>query len=136
MINHFKNDGLNYPESLTNRIINQIFTDYNLQLENLNIIQYTDIELLNLNRSALNHDYLTDIITFNYKELPKVDGELFISFERALENEVVLKKANEIIRYIIHGCLHLCGIDDSTKELKNQIHFLEDKYLNTFHVKH
>lgn len=136
MINHFINSGINYSTDLIDEIIGQIMNDYKMVIHNLNIIQFTDDELLNLNKSALDHNYFTDIITFNYTEKPNIDGELFISFERATDNELKFRKKNEIIRYIIHGCLHLCGLEDSNKELKNQIHFLEDKYLNMFHVEH
>jgi rRNA maturation RNase YbeY len=136
MINHFINKGIEYPIELLDEITNQIFGDYDMIIRNLNIIQYTDDELLNLNKKVLNHNYYTDILTFNYLEKPDIDGELFISFERVIDNQLKFKKRNEIIRYIIHGCLHLCGIEDSTPELKNQIHLLEDKYLNMFHVEH
>ncbi|MFY0675488.1 MAG: rRNA maturation RNase YbeY [Bacteroidia bacterium] len=136
MISHFKNNGIDYSIELVDRIVLRIFSDYGMNFNDLNIIQFTDIELLELNRNVLDHDYFTDIITFNYENFPSINGELFISFERALENQDTFNKENEIIRYIIHGCLHLCGIEDSSQELKNKIHYLEDTYLNMFHVKH
>ena len=65
MINHFINKGIEYPIELLDQITKQIFSDFDMIIRNLNIIQYTDDELLNLNKEVLNHNYYTDILTFN-----------------------------------------------------------------------
>ncbi|MGB0429223.1 MAG: rRNA maturation RNase YbeY [Bacteroidia bacterium] len=136
MITHFTGNGFKYNQALINEILIKIFTDFNISLVSLNIIQLTDDELKDVNIQFLQHDYYTDIITFNYGSDLYIEGELYISFERALENEKIFHKQNEIIRLIIHGALHLCGLDDNTDKLKEQIHLKEDYYLDMFHVKH
>jgi len=83
----------------------------------LNFIFTSDEELLQKNKQFLNHNTLTDIITFDYCEGNKLIGDIFISTDRVKENA---KKFNvefeeELHRVIIHGTLHLCGYKDKTK---------------------
>lgn len=128
MIEHFFNNGIKYSTKVCDRIIGKMFNDYQLNLGDLKIIQLSDDELLQVNKDFLNHDYYTDIITFTLNTKP-IEGELYISYERVLENEKLNSSKNEIYRIVFHGCLHLIGFEDFTKELKKQIHILEDKYL-------
>ncbi len=76
-----------------------------------------DESLLEINKSFLNHNTLTDIITFDYCEEKKVNGEIYISVERVKENakKFNVDFENEILRVIIHGVLHLCGYKDKSK---------------------
>jgi len=98
---------------------------------NLNIIFVTDDELMEINKKFLEHDYYTDIITFNYKEKKKISGDLFISIERVMENAIKFKSSvtNEFLRVIIHGVLHIIGYNDKTYNEKKEIRNKENFYL-------
>ena len=76
--------------------------------------------MLNLNQRHLKHDNHTDILTFSYKDQPIIESEIFISIERARENAKIYSETleNETLRLISHGLLHILGMKDSTKALK------------------
>ncbi len=92
----------------------------------------SDQYLLELNRSALDHDYYTDIITFDYCEGKTVSGDLFISVDRVEDNAKNLGNSfrDELHRVMIHGVLHLCGYQDKTKKEEQTMREKEDYYLN------
>lgn len=73
-----------------------------------------DEKILEVNREYLQHDYYTDIITFDYTEDDIISGDIFISLDTVLSNSVQLGVSyeQELYRVIIHGILHLCGIND------------------------
>lgn len=98
----------------------------------INIIFCSDAYLLNINRSFLNHDYETDIITFPTTETEEISGELYISLDRVQDNAALLKLdfLQELHRVIIHGILHLCGYDDKKPSLKQKMSAREDFYLS------
>ena len=87
------------------------------QLGTINYIFCTDDELLEINIKHLNHNTLTDIITFDYTEGKKIHSDIFISIERVIENAKKFKVTfdEEFHRVMIHGILHLCGYKDKTK---------------------
>ncbi len=87
-------------------------------LGDLTIIFCSDDYLLEVNREHLDHDYYTDIITFDYSIFPIVSGDLFISVDRVKENAIDFNVSfeHELHRVIIHGFLHLCGYFDKTNE--------------------
>lgn len=88
----------------------------------------SDTYLLELNKKFLEHDYFTDIITFDYCEDDVVSGDLFISIDRIMENaeENNVSKEEELHRVIIHGVLHLLGYSDKTPQQAQQIREQED----------
>lgn len=132
-INHFIGNGIAYNTSICDRVIEKIFSDKCQKVRVLNIVQVTDDELLDINKSHLNHDYYTDIITFRTDDGDDIEqGELYISYERALENEIG-EEGSEIRRLIYHGCLHLTGMNDTTKRERELMRREEDRYLQ-FHV--
>ncbi len=90
----------------------------NKELGDITLIFCSDDYLLDVNRQHLDHDYYTDIITFDYSDFPVVSGDLFISVDRVKENAHDFKVSfeHELHRVIIHGFLHLCGYFDKTKE--------------------
>lgn len=100
-------------------------------LGEINVIVVTDGELLEINKKFLNHDYFTDVITFNYNENDNVSGDIYISIDRINENAEKLKDNpdTEFNRVIIHGLLHLLGYNDKTPDQKVQIRSKEDTYL-------
>ncbi len=100
----------------------------------INFIFCSDDYLLNLNQQYLNHNTLTDIITFDYsKEAAKnqISGDIFISAERVEENALKFGKTkeNEMQRVVIHGVLHLLGYKDKTKTTKAEMTRQEDACL-------
>lgn len=94
----------------------------------INYIFCGDEYLHQMNVEFLEHDTLTDIITFPYEAFPLVSGDLFISTERVKENASDLKLAyqDELHRVIIHGILHLCGQRDKTEEQAAEMREQED----------
>ena len=94
----------------------------------------TDEELLKINKQFLNHSTYTDIITFDYCEENIIHGEIYISFERVIENAKKENETfeNETLRVIIHGILHLCGFKDKTLKDKKTMREKEDQMLAFF----
>jgi rRNA maturation RNase YbeY len=98
----------------------------------LTIVFQTDDELLQLNKQALGHDYYTDILTFEIeRDSNSLEGELYISLDRAKENALRYKETlrNELARLAIHGMLHLAGYDDKTPAGKREMRKKEKEFL-------
>ena len=89
-------------------------------------------QMIKINKKHLNHNYLTDVLAFNYSEGNKIQGDVFVSEEmvRANAQEYAQGFSDELLRVMLHGLLHLCGHNDKTPEQQNRIRDLEDKYLN------
>ena len=105
--------------------------------KSLNEISYnfcSDSELLKVNKEFLNHDTLTDIITFDYSDLSGLSGEVLISTERVKENAQEFSQVFnvELRRVMVHGVLHLCGFKDKTDAEKRLMTEKEDFYLSRF----
>ena len=111
----------------------------------INFIFCSDDHLLEINRSYLDHDTLTDIITFDYsvgtgeivkgaKRLQATSGDIFISIDRVKENAEKFGTGflNELHRVMIHGILHLAGYKDKSRKDKELMTQKEDFYLNLF----
>ena len=98
----------------------------------ISFIFCSDAYLLEVNKQYLNHDYFTDIITFDYVENNVISGDIFISCDRIRENAEEFKTGfdNELSRIIIHGVLHLLGYKDKSKKEKLLMTDKEDFYLN------
>ena len=99
---------------------------YRMQLETLVVVFCTDDELLELNKQVLDHDYYTDIITFDKVVDSRLEGEIYISLERVMENAETAQVSfdDELDRVFIHGVLHLIGFNDKTEveqqEMRNR----------------
>jgi rRNA maturation RNase YbeY len=90
---------------------------------------------LKINNLHLEHNYFTDIITFDLSELPnQIIGEIYISTDRVKENASLIGVTinEELHRVIIHGVLHLCGYKDKTAKQKKDMRLLENKYLQKY----
>lgn len=100
-------------------------------LEEVSVVFCSDDYLYKLNVDYLDHDTLTDIITFEYSSNP-VAGDLFISTDRATENALKFNCStdDEVQRLLVHGTLHLLGYKDKTPEDKKLMTTKEDYYLN------
>jgi len=102
----------------------------NFELGNINYIFCSDEYLLKMNIKHLEHDYYTDIISFDYCEDNLISGDLFISLDRIKENAVLYgTNESEIYRVMIHGILHLCGYKDDTEEESENMRQRENEAL-------
>jgi rRNA maturation RNase YbeY len=127
------NSELNEPMSIIDiRALEK--THKSLQLNKGVIIEIvTDEELLEINRAALNHDYYTDIITFDYTDDDDIEAhEIVISWDRVKENAETYNQTwkQELHRVCIHGLLHLAGHSDKTSEEQEKMRGLEDYYID------
>ncbi len=97
----------------------------------ITLVFCSDSYLLDINKKYLNHNYFTDIITFNYVNENIISGDLFISIDRIRENanEYGITVVNELYRVIFHGVLHLIGYNDKTDDEKKIMREKEDYYL-------
>lgn len=104
------------------------------QLGEINYIFCNDKHLLTLNKTYLNHNTLTDIITFDYSEKETISGDIFISIERVKENALQFDTGfdMELRRVMVHGVLHLIGFKDKSKRDKDEMTQKEDYYLGCY----
>ncbi len=102
------------------------------ELGELNYIFCDDNYLFDINVKTLNHNTLTDIISFDYTQGEVVSGDVFISYERVIENakDFDLKFRDELHRVMIHGVLHYCGYKDKLDDEKTLMRAKEDYYLS------
>ncbi|MBC8005693.1 MAG: rRNA maturation RNase YbeY [Verrucomicrobia bacterium] len=113
------------------RWIKETITSEEKTLGDISFIFCSDTYLLEVNKQYLNHDYFTDIITFDYVENGLISGDIFISCDRVKENAAEFNTGfeNELFRIIIHGVLHLLGYKDKSKKDKLLMTDKEDYYL-------
>ncbi len=104
------------------------------QLKDLSVVFTDDDYLLEVNKQYLNHDYYTDVITFDYSVDNHVSGDIMISLPRVKENAESLKVSyeEELYRVVFHGLLHLCGYKDKTPSDEQLMRSKENKYLGMF----
>ena len=98
----------------------------------LSLVFGSDDWLLEKNIQFLNHDYYTDIITFDYSEDDVISGDLLISVDRVFDNaeQLNVSRETELCRVIVHGVLHLIGYNDKTPQESEVIRKKEDYYLS------
>ncbi|MDZ4844439.1 MAG: rRNA maturation RNase YbeY [Chitinophagales bacterium] len=111
--------------------IKNVISSFKKKSGNINFIFCSDNYLLALNKKHLNHDYFTDVITFDLSEnLETISGDIFISIERVKDNAGGNSFENELHRVIIHGVLHLLGYSDKTPAKQKQMRKLENQCLD------
>jgi len=116
-------------------VLSQLIDNQGYTINCVNIIICSDPYLLNINRTYLDHDYYTDIITFdNSEKHGYIDADLFISIDTVKSNAKLFGTTTlqELRRVIIHGVLHLVGFNDKTESQKNEMRLKEDEYLAYF----
>jgi rRNA maturation RNase YbeY len=126
--------------TLTNRLALKAFIEKGLKKEGIAIetLQYifcSDKFLLNINKSFLNHDYYTDIISFDLSETKgKLIGEVYISVDRVKDNAKTHKTSytEELLRVIFHGALHFCGYKDKKPADAKEMRAQENKWLKSY----
>lgn len=98
----------------------------------ITIVFCSDDYLLEVNKTYLSHDYYTDVITFDYSEGYKINGDIMISVNRVVENSKIFSVGfyKELDRVIIHGILHLIGYSDTDYQSKSQMKQKEDYFLS------
>lgn len=132
---HYCNQDVSSPRMQKRKItswIKETIASENKTPGDISFIFCSDDYLLKMNKQYLDHDYFTDIITFDYVENNIISGDIFISCDRVKENAGEYKTGfeNELSRIIIHGVLHLLGFKDKNKTDKLLMTQKEDFYLN------
>ena len=133
----YETGGISFPNIKrrdTTRWINKVIDRLNKKPGRITYIFCSDKEILRINQVYLNHDYYTDIITFDYTEGDSIAGDLFISLETVKTNSEKFKTGygEELRRVMIHGILHLCGFDDKTAKEKKIMREKEEEALDLF----
>ena len=116
---------------LNNQWLRMVAVSEIRRIGDVNIIFCSDNYILDVNLKYLQHDYFTDIITFDYCENNILSGDLFISVDSVRENSVLYNTEfeDELNRVMVHGILHLIGYDDHTDEEKKVMREKENYYL-------
>ncbi len=125
-------------ESVFSNWISNVIESENKKEGEINYIFCNDEYLLEINQQYLDHDTLTDIISFDYSVGNELHGDIFISIERVLENAEDFKVSfdEELKRVMIHGVLHYCGYKDKTDSDEQLMRAKEDEKMKMFHVEH
>ncbi len=118
--------------------IEETATDEGKEIGEINYLFCDDNYILDVNRQFLQHDYLTDIITFDDCEHPVLSGDIVISIERVRDNakEFKVPVQTELLRVLIHGILHLCGYKDKSKKEETVMRGKEDFYIQKYYNNH
>jgi rRNA maturation RNase YbeY len=113
--------------------ISKVITSENCKEQEINYVFCGDDYLHKLNVEFLNHDTLTDIISFDYSVGKELQGDIFISTERVADNAKDFDNSfeEELYRVIVHGVLHYCGYKDKTEAEAKEMRTKENHYLNT-----
>ena len=110
-------------ERKVTRWVKAVAAEYGFTVGNINYIFCSDERELEVNRQFLDHDYYTDVITFDYSTASTLNGDIFISLDTVKSNAemVGVRFEDELLRILIHGVLHLTGQGDKTPETKAQM---------------
>lgn len=128
-------DGVEMPDinqPIINKWIEKIADYYGKKCGEIAYIFCNDSKIIEVNRQYLQHDYYTDIITFDYTHGSRISGDLFISLDTVESNSVEQNTTyeSELHRVIIHGILHLCGINDKGPGEREQMEAAENHALS------
>ncbi len=123
--------------SLLKQMVLELFRSENKKIHELHIVFCDDDFLLSINQEFLQHNDLTDIITFELSDTNVTDGEIYISVPRVVENAVLnrVHRTEELQRVLFHGCLHLCGYKDKLKKDIKAMRVKEAEYLKRYQTR-
>ena len=124
-------------KSLIHKIVKKLAEDLNFKISSMQINFVNSKEMTRINSKYLNHNYSTDIITFNYSGTKnELDGEIYISFEDAASNSkrFGVTFIEEVLRIVIHGFLHLLGYDDKDRKDRVTMKRLENRLFNQYRL--
>lgn len=119
-------------------VVRRILADHGMIVGSVSIAIVGDETIHKLNRQHLNHDYTTDVLSFDYTDddadAETIDGELIVNAEMAVRDGPSngLTGADELMLYAIHGTLHLCGYDDHTDAEREKMWAIQQKYLDAW----
>ena len=130
----YQADGIKMPaikKRETTEWIKAVAATYEKRIGEIAYIFCDDAKILEVNKTYLQHDYFTDIITFDYCEGAVLNGDIFISLDTVRTNaqEFGVTFENELHRILIHGILHLCGQEDKTPEARLEMTRKENEAL-------
>lgn len=130
----FQAENIGFPEIRRGDVkhwIRQVAGLHGKKIGEINYLFCTDEKILEVNNHYLQHDYYTDIITFDYTEGNMISGDIIISLETVRSNAEKYDNPfeQELHRVIIHGILHLCGIDDKDETASRQMREAENRAL-------
>jgi rRNA maturation RNase YbeY len=131
----FFNEDVDLPEmdyEVIDNWLRDVIASSSKTTGNLSIIFCSDEYLIGINKQFLDHDYFTDIITFNYSSKKVISGDLFISVDTVNSNSLLFNSNLELLRVIVHGVLHLLGFDDKLDQDKILMRNSEDFWLEKF----
>ncbi|CVK16358.1 rRNA maturation RNase YbeY [Apibacter mensalis] len=135
MINYFsKNDFILKNKLKRKKWLKNVIEQEGCRLGDVNYIFCSDEQLLEINIQYLNHDFYTDIITFDYKENHLISGDIFISIDRVRDNAVINYEEfdKELNRVMVHGILHLIGYNDKSDKDVKLMRKMENIYISLY----
>jgi probable rRNA maturation factor len=115
-------------------VVKEIIKNENKKPGNINFVITNDKTLKKINIKFLNHEYYTDVITFDYNEKNILNGEIYISLDTVRRNSINYKVSlsSEMLRVMFHGIIHLCGYDDKTNNEKVIMKEMEEMWMDVF----
>ena len=130
----FQAENIDFPKikkQATKNWIKLVAENYGKKIGDINYLFCTDEKILEVNNQYLSHDFYTDIITFDYSEGNNISGDIFISLDTVRTNSQKYNTGfmEELYRVIIHGILHLCGIDDKSEHEEKAMRQAENEAL-------
>jgi rRNA maturation RNase YbeY len=135
---NYESDFTLEDEAVYSDWLSRVILSENKNEGEINYIFCDDEYLLEINQQYLNHDTLTDIISFDYSVGNELNGDIFISIQRVVDNALDFKVPflEELKRVMVHGVLHYCGYKDKSADDERLMRSKEDEKIQLFHVKH
>ncbi len=135
----FQSEGVRHPqinESKLSQWIESVANKHDREIGEISYLFCDDEKILGVNQEYLNHDFFTDIITFDYSEENTISGDIIISLQTVESNSQMYKTeyTEELHRVIIHGILHLCGLNDLTDDEEKTMREAEDEALEMLSI--